>query len=286
MIVINNFNPERIILANECAEFLGLKEISTCLYEFGVNISELPQDINNEISKSIDESSLLSMGLVYSYNGILTFINKDGHTMVMPASKIIKEELEKCGYLICRYGQSVPDLRNVDENSNEYRRILDQYREKYTLPEELVKKVYNQELGVFPTKYSEEFAYDVFSTKYYRGQILGPKQIFDIAMNFDLRDRTTRKLLAFYHGNPSLIDVNKNINNLEEYLRDAMKNDILCDREYYSANGLFSYFSKEKLNYHQAKEKNKLMNNIPKEYGLNENGDLTDEPNQIIKPLK
>ncbi|MBE6138164.1 MAG: hypothetical protein E7173_00275 [Firmicutes bacterium] len=280
MIVLSNFSAARAILAKECAAYLGLTEIPATLYEFGVNVSELPQDTNGEISASINESSLLSMGLVYSYNGTLTFINTNGHTMIMPDCEIIKEELRKCGYLICERGESVPEKINADEYSIE----LDEFRKKYTLSAELAQKVYKQERGTSPIRYDESFAYDVFSMDYYRGGILSCDQTVEIAKRFDLKSRTTRIILSFYHGMPSLTHPGEGVRTLEDYLLHGMDHDALSDRKYYSENGLFKIFSKLQLDYQQALERAKMMSTYQTQHGLDATGDLTDEVDKIVKP--
>lgn len=256
MIIYENFSAQRTILARECAEALGLKEIPAALYTFAVNVSELPErtDVEDVISPSVEESSLLSMGLVYSYNGTLTFINTDGHTMIMPDSDILKEELSKCGYLICEYGESKPRLQAKDKDSYEAHAELEGYREKYTLPEDLVERVLKQENGTMGGKKHGKYAYDVFSTDYYRGGLCAGFYCSSAISKLDLTSKSARKLIAIFYGSPSLTHPGEGVRTLEDYLLHASQHDVLCDRRYYADNGLFETFSKDNLAREKARK--------------------------------
>ncbi|MBE6156720.1 MAG: hypothetical protein E7161_03130 [Firmicutes bacterium] len=282
MVVINNFDLERVILAKKCAEALGLKEIPSILYEFGVNVSELPEDTKAKISGSIPESSLLSMGLVYKYNGTLTFINSNGHTMVVPSCNVIENLLKECGYLICDYGKSVPPMENSAQDSYSYKRELEKYRKKYTLPQELAEQIYRQENTAYSSSFSDEYAYDVFDRKYYRGGLIGAEDSRAIAEVSDLRSKVIRILLSFHNGTPDLSHNALNVLTIEDYLLYVKEHNILCDKIYYADNGLFKVFYREQLDARARKEKAAALAARPTISGLNANGDLTTDPNQIV----
>lgn len=282
MIIYEKFSAQRMILARECAEALGLKEIPAALYNFAINVSELPErtDMGDVVSPSIEESTLLSMGLVYSYHGTLTFINTDGHTMVMPNCDILKDELRKCGYLICEYGKSTPILGSADKDSFEYRRELADCRKKYTLPDHLVERVLKQENSVMLEKH-EEYPYDVFSDDYYRGGLCDGVYSKSALTKLDLTSKSARKLMAIFYGSPSLTHPGEGVRNLEDYLLHASQQDALCDRRYYSDDGLFEAFSKQQKAIEEARQR-RAASSGSVETGLDANGNLTDVSDEIV----
>lgn len=162
------YSAERMILAGKCAEELGITQFNQLLYEVAVNKSDLPGEEENGIVTAMPEQSLLTMKLVYRHGGSLSVVDTAGHTLIMPDTELIRQELRSHGYTICAYGATYPDgeksslevAHNLDEQID--REIsMDRERDKCTLSDELAQKVIAAE-GNIPIKRTENHSYDVF----------------------------------------------------------------------------------------------------------------------------
>lgn len=190
----------RIDLANKCADFLQLQNLPVQFKDYCVKMSDIPdmqtsqEYISSDTKTSMQERTLLGMGLVYNHGQYASFIDRDGHTYLMPSNKVLLNELEKCGYVIAEYGEGkVYDA--ADKNEGVYRKVDESVRGKITLPDSLAEAVvkwdrstinpnivpkfnrdsyldptsvnYNSRLREWPWKRGgdseEELSYDVFS---------------------------------------------------------------------------------------------------------------------------
>ena len=234
------YNSERAVLANRCAEAIGLKPLSPLIYEYVVKASDLPLKPYGERDYvSYSESSLLSIGVVYSYGTTMTFIDGAGHTYFAPYNQVLKEELEKCGYVFCEYGKPSPKFRTYDDYSNG----LDEHevREQITLPFALanaVARLENIELETY-----HENAYDVFSNELYRGHQFGHYACEEIVKMLGFDNPVARKFMAVSgYGCMSLSHLPASVDNLEDFVTYASLHPILND-SYFNEGGLYEQFS-------------------------------------------
>lgn len=249
------YDERRKTLATQCADALGLKEIPQPLRYLAIQKSDLPLHVINETTaNAASENSLLSMGVVYPYGPTLNFIARDGHTCILPNNEIIRDELKKCGYIVCKEGSSSPvfgsDLVKdpLSENypSDNYRE--NELRKKATLPENLFKEVIaldQETLGASECEPHPLFPYDVFSEKLYKGEDYTHFQIFDVSSFLGYDDITTRKFLAFTdsYGNRPLSRPFSNVNSLESFLTYAKDNEILNDDIYFAPGSYYECFT-------------------------------------------
>ena len=239
------YDSERMLLARDCANALGLKEISPILKEYGLKISDLPYESmygDKDLQGIRKETSLLSIGVVYSYNGMLRFVDTIGHTYLMPNSPVVIEELKNCGYVICEYGKSSPDFipKNEEDIWNLERMHFEkEMREKATLPKELAEKVVSLEhIGL--EKHSD-FAYDVFHSNYYNApdhyQMLTEDKIIAKLGPGNKITRIFMSLVGYRLESLSL--TTKGATTPELFVLHADKHPIINDQLYYMSGGLY-----------------------------------------------
>lgn len=257
------YNSERMLLAKECAEALNLKQISPILEEYGVKISDLPYENmmgDTNLRNIRKETSLLSMGVVYSYNGMLKFVDTVGHTYLMPYHPVIIEELEKCGYIICEYGKSSPNFNKgkAEEITDFDIELLEkETKEKATLPLELAEKVSSQEQ--IQLEKDITLPYDVFNYKYYDApEHYGFKED-EIIQRLGCGNQTARKFMALigYRGT-NLSSVTKNATSPELFVLYADKHPIINDDLYFAPNGLYNELIAEQKKQEEQKLQEEL----------------------------
>lgn len=225
-------NKDRMLLAVECAEALGIKPLSPLVSEFKVKISDFPTlpPVGNVVGPTeYRESSLLSMGVVYSYGTNFTFIDESGHTCLLPYSEEVKKELERCGYVVCEYGEPSPNFGDSVENER-------QIRSKVTLPQKLVTKIVGMEsigsLEPCVVGYGDnavEYPYDVFGSGLYRGVQFGFHEIEAILEEKGYDTETSRKFAAITgYAGASITTLTRNANDLREFFIRSSAHPIIA----------------------------------------------------------
>lgn len=138
----------RASLANKCADFLQLKNLPSEFKDYCVKMSDIPNLYtqmyeNPNVQRAADERSLLGMGLVYRHGHYASFIDRDGHTYLVPSNNVLLKELENSGYVMADYGEgTVTKVADPEYDAN--RRVVDEsVRGKVTLPDALVEEVIN-----------------------------------------------------------------------------------------------------------------------------------------------
>lgn len=265
--IYSDYNERRQILAGQCADALGIKEIPAELRELAIQKCDIPANIHdNGMAVAERENSLLSMGVVYCYGSTLNFIARDGHTCILPYNEITARELEKCGYVACAYGESSPKLDykrdqygHIDIMADNYYDVCEKektLREKCTLPKELAEAVCSAESrGNLDFLEAQEksglvarFPYDVFSHRLYRGHDYGHAFIEQAVEFLGYDNLTARKLLAFTgHGEVSLSHPYSNVTDLDSYLAYVSNNKFLNDSKYFAPGGFYNQVTSETL---------------------------------------
>ncbi|MBE6152660.1 MAG: hypothetical protein E7166_00335 [Firmicutes bacterium] len=247
----SEYNYNRAILGLRCSEALDLQPIPPILYEYAVKASDIPVFYEDGYGKSFPESSLLSMGVVYSYGTTMTFIDASGHTYFIPCNDIFKSELEKCGYVICKYGKSSPDFSypmkregmtgyTVDIISPDYPAACkkeEAARNKVTLPSELANKVAEFEFSQI--EMYDNYPYDVFNPELYRGHQFShvEGEVILEALGFD--NPVSRKFMALSgYACQSLSHLPVEVDNLEKFILYASKHPVLND-SYFKSDGIY-----------------------------------------------
>lgn len=240
---------ERTILAMECAEALGIKPISPVLYDYAVRQSDLPELRSDGMPTGYSETSLLSMGVAYSYGTTFSFIDVSGHTCILPYNDVVKNELEKCGYVVCEYGKGSPNFGysigmdgQVDENAEGYYEALkreEELRAKVTLPEELAQKVMKHEVLSTIPKY-HDYAYDVFANNLYRGHQYSRDEVEGVVETLGYESPVSRKIMALAgYACTSLSNITTTAEDLKTYIIHASNHPILNDSVYYGQGGMY-----------------------------------------------
>lgn len=131
-----NDHINRSNIAQICAEYFGIKDVSPSLYQIAAPVSELACSTKNgeiiqdrtEIEEAIpwNERSMKTFGVVYIYESTASFIGIDGKTYVVPNDQPVLEHLKTCGYAIA------PSGKNFDGSSNEndsliFKEVTDEY---------------------------------------------------------------------------------------------------------------------------------------------------------------
>lgn len=249
------YNSDRILLAMECAEALKLKPISPIINEYAMRLSDLPRGMRNE-------ASLLTMGVVYRLNGLYQFVDTAGHTCLLPANEIFKEELEQCGYVVCKEGTASPDfeypMEEVDVSQFMARldaeKREDEARKKATLPLELAKKVVYQEPVGIVFESHPQYGYDVFNYKYWDNNVLVPQ--FDVyrqqavveALGYE--NALARKFMSLMGSvGDSLTRVTRNATDLNSFILRASKHPIFDEETYFGPNGIYNQFVESQKNH-------------------------------------
>jgi len=131
-----NDHNNRSNIAQICAEYFGIKDVSPSLYQIAAPVSELACSTKNgeiiqdrtEIEEAIpwNERSMKTFGVVYIYESTASFIGIDGKTYVVPNDQPVLEHLKTCGYAIA------PSGKNFDGSSNEndsliFKEVTDEY---------------------------------------------------------------------------------------------------------------------------------------------------------------
>ena len=247
------YNSKRMILAQKAAQVLGLKPFSPLLYEVAVKKSDLPEKIvpSGAAAMRMQEQSLLSMGLVYRYGGSISVVDVTGHTYIMPDHPLILEELKRCGYCICKYGDRFPeDIPSeltkpyTDGRNPELMMALREYREKYTLPDFLVDEITSLEMGRgMSLETVGDYEYDVFSTNLVAQTNYGsPGELLIILQALGAESNETRKYLnacGSYGRRSEELDLISDLSLLITHYRSGV---ILNDELYYAENGMYSNF--------------------------------------------
>jgi len=224
----------RAALANKCADFLQLKNLPDQFKDYCVKMSDIPNLYaptyeNPNVQRSADERSLLGMGLVYRHGHYASFIDRDGHTYLLPANNVLLQELENSGYVMADYGAGTV-TKVADPEYDPSKRVIDEgARGKVTLPDSLVEEVINSDpcridyAGVQPyyqmfrnretgrehdndvpakqwrwMRGQEELSYDVFSL--YKSPENVP--MYDAARNYLGADNFIAQKLSAVHNFP------------------------------------------------------------------------------------
>ena len=256
----SEYNAERAVLASRCAKALGLRPVSPLVYEYAVKASEMPNNLCDDGNcSSVSESSLLSMGVVYTFGGMMTFIDASGHTYFVPNHPAFRRELEECGYTICGRGKSSPDFgypmesdglieMRPDKFSPEYYEAAEREkkaRDKATLPAELAEKVAKLE-GRNITGYGT-YPYDVFAEgKFTRGFDIGNDRMRVIVGVLGYDSIVTRKIMAIFgtEGEEGLSHIPETVDGLEGFVECASHHPVLSD-SYFDEGGLYDQLSSE-----------------------------------------
>lgn len=266
--IINNstyqqFKVKRALLAEKCASELGIKPLPAVLYEYAINVSELPRIIAKSDRyyrptsfESLEESSLLSMKMVYHYDGLITIIDTNGSTLLLPDVEVIREELKKCGYIICGLGSWYPEdinpmllpqyCREIDSlESFDEEEKLKEIKKVCTLSNSLAKKVVSLEaFGSHVSDYiinsDNEFSYDIFDSSFYKGGQCSNAYSSEAIHYLDLSSKNSRKFLANFYSNPSYVELGSISDSLESFVEQTCNNSVLNDEIYYSNGGLYS----------------------------------------------
>ena len=255
--IYSRYDERRRILAEMCAKAIGLKELPVELQELAVRMSDVPcRELEGGDYQSLGERSLLSIGVVYRYGPTLNFIMPDGHTCILPNTEIVMAELEKCGYVVCDYGERKPDFGYPNEDSISGRIAAErkerEARKKVTLPKELLKHIEISEPNAVSrasfdrtekTLYGEEYPYDVFSSSLYAGRDYGslPYSVVDI-LGYD--SKVARKFLALTGHGLTLNYPYANVTDLQSYLEYIKGNEFLNDELYYAPDGFYEQATK------------------------------------------
>lgn len=244
-----SYSPERITLAMYCFEELGLKDLPLSLMDLAVKVSDIP---SKDRKNSQQESSLLSIGNVYSYGDIVKFIARDGHTYILPCNNIVLSELEKCGYVICAYGSNtpVPISNEIDDEDvfglNLQKMEEDKYRKKVTLSSGLVAAIVNLESDYLPAcdiqrNSNGEYTYDVFSPAFCIDGDFSHYSLQNTIAFYGFESDVVRKLLAINgYGNNSMKDLPHEVDSLVKFLIYAYQNNCMNKEIYFSEDGPYS----------------------------------------------
>lgn len=247
---------ERTLLAMECAESLGIKALPPVLQNFMVKYSEIPRE--DGVIQRYSEQSLLAMGVVQSYGSTFVFVDTAGNTCLLPYSEVIKQELEKCGYVICEYGSPTVDFGyQFDKNG-----LIDMWAPGYweatekeakmraqaTLPPELAQKVMRQEQKNNIQQYMDSYAYDVFDAKLYRGHQFGATEQESIVETLGYDNPVARRFMALTGWVcQSLSSSTRSATDIKSFLMFANSHTILNNSIYFGQGGIYEQINPQKV---------------------------------------
>lgn len=97
---MQKIDVDRIKLANEVAEELGIKEVDPILRNISVPADRLKvcTDLGARVQKSLMEDTLKHVGVAFYRNGIMKYVDRNGETQITKSCDAVIEALTKAGY--------------------------------------------------------------------------------------------------------------------------------------------------------------------------------------------